>query len=116
MPPLDAIWNKIDQSTIGAPYLLDRGSNKQIVFEYLRITDQLNKTDFQIEKIFSDPNITDKESTSANLRAQRTQLADRQAALAPFAESVLQSQIGNALADLGLTTDRATNDQGHLRD
>lgn len=100
----DAIWNKIDQSTIGAPYLLDRGSNKQIVFEYLRITDQLSKTDFQIEKIFSDPNITDKESTSANLRAQRTQLADRQAALAPFAESVLQSQIGNALADLGLTT------------
>ncbi|MEP7134041.1 MAG: hypothetical protein ABI904_03820 [Chloroflexota bacterium] len=100
----DAIWNKIDQSTLGAPYLLDRGSNKQIVFEYLRTTDQLNKTDFQIEKIFSDPNITDKENTSAHLRAQRTQLAERQAALAPFAESILQSQIGNALAELGLTT------------
>ena len=100
----DATWGKIDQSTIGAPYLLDRGSNKQIVFEYLRTTDQLNQTDFQIEKIFANPNITDKESTSAHLRAQRDQLANRQAALAPFAESALQSQVGNALADLGLTT------------
>ena len=100
----DATWGKIDQSTIGAPYLLDRGSNKQIVFEYLRTTDQLNQTDFQIEKIFANPNITDKESTSAHLRAQRDQLANRQAALAPFAESALQSQVGNALAELGLTT------------
>ena len=100
----DAIWSKIDQSAINAPAVFDRGSNKQIVFEYLRTTDQLNQTEFQIEKIFADPNITDKESTSANLRTQRDQLTARQATLAPFAESVLQSQVNNALAELGLTT------------
>ena len=100
----DAIWSKIDQSAISAPYVFERGSNKQIVFEYLRTTDQLNQIDFQIEKVFADPNITDKESTSAYLRAQRDQLTTRQTALAPFAESILQSQVNNALAELDLTT------------
>ena len=100
----DALWSKIDQSAISAPDVFDRGSNKQIVFEYLRTTDQLNQTEFQIEKLFADPNITDKESTSSYLRAQRDQLIERQAALAPFAESILQSQVNNALAELGLTT------------
>jgi len=100
----DAIWNKIDQSAISAPYIFDQGSNKQIVFEYLRTTDQLSQAEFQIEKIFSDPKIKDKESTSAYVRAQRDQLTARQAALAPFAESVLQSQVNNTLAELGLTT------------
>ena len=100
----NAFWSKVDQSTINAPYAFERGSNKQIVFEYLRTTDQLNQTEFQIEKIFADPNITDKASTSAYLRAQRDQLTARQASLAPFAESILQSQVNSALAELGLTT------------
>jgi hypothetical protein len=100
----DAIWNKIDQSAISAPYNLDRGSSKQIVFEYLRTTDELSQTEFQIEKIFADPNTTDKEATSAHLRAQRDQLIKRQASLAPFAESILQSQVGSVLAEIGLTT------------
>jgi len=100
----DAIWSKIDQSAIDAPYIFERGSNKQIVTEYLRTTDQLSKTDLRIEQIFADPNITDKEATSAHLRTQRDQLTARQAALAPFAESILQSQVSNALAELGLTT------------
>ena len=100
----DAFWSKIDQSVINAPYVFERGSNKQIVFEYLRITDELNPTEFQIEQIFADPNVTDKESTSAYLRTQRDQLIERQAALAPFAESILQSQVNTALTELGLTT------------
>ncbi|MEP6894937.1 MAG: hypothetical protein ABI986_04945 [Chloroflexota bacterium] len=100
----DAIWSKIDQSAISAPYIFDQGSNKQVVFEYLRTTDQLSQAEFQIEKIFSDPNVTDKETTSEYLRAQRDQLTARQAAFAPFAESVLQSQVNNTLAELGLTT------------
>jgi len=99
----DAFWSKIDQSAIGSPYVFDRGSNKQIVFEYLRATDELSRTDFQIEKIFADPNTTDKETTSAHLRIQRDELAKRQAALAPFAESILQSQVNSVLAELGLT-------------
>lgn len=100
----NAFWSKVDQNTINAPYAFERGSNKQIVFEYLRTTDHLNQTELQIEKIFADPNIIDKASTSAYLRTQRDQLTARQASLAPFAESILQSQVNAVLAELNLTT------------
>jgi len=99
----NAVWSKIDQGVINAPFIFERGANKQIVFEYLRTTDELSKTETRIEQIFADPNITDKESESAFLRAQRDQLRERQNKLAPFAESILQSQISNVLAELDLT-------------
>ncbi len=100
----DAAWTKIEQSAIHAPYIFERGANKQIVFEYLRVTQQLIQVETRIEQIFADPAIMDKESTSAFLRGQRDELSAGQRALAPFAEATLQSQISEALAELGLTT------------
>ena len=100
----DATWTKIEQSTINAPYIFERGTNKEIVSEYLHVTQQLIQTEGSIEQIFADPNVTDKDTASKSLRDQRDELIARQNALAPFAESTLQAQISNALADLGLTT------------
>jgi hypothetical protein len=99
-----ATWIKVEQNAIGLPYLFDRGTNKQIVFEYLRVTQQLIQTEVQIEQVFANPDITDKESASAHLRTQRDELTERQNTLAPLAEAVLQSQVGEMLAELALTT------------
>lgn len=100
----DATWLKIEQSALHAPFLFERGTSKQLVFEYLRVTQQLIQTEGSIEQIFADPAVTDKESTSAFLRTQRDELIEKQNSLAPFAESALQSQLSEALAQLGLTT------------
>jgi hypothetical protein len=100
----NAAWTKLEQGTIGLPYLFDRASNKEIVVEYLRTTQTLMQAEAQIEKIFADPAITDKESSSAYVRKQRDQLIARQSLLAPLAEAALQSQISEAVAELGLTT------------
>ena len=100
----NAAWTKFEQGAVGLPYLFDRGTNKEIVVEYLRTTQNLIQAEQQVEKIFSDPTINDKESASAYVRAQRDELISRQNSLAPLAEATLQSQISNALADLGLTT------------
>src|SRR5215213_2853686 len=100
----DAAWIKVEQASIGTPYLFDRGTNKAIVIAYLRTTRSLMQAEYQIEQIFGDPAITDKETQSAALRAQRDQLIDRQTSLAPLAEATIQSQITDAVAELGLTT------------
>lgn len=100
----DAAWTKLKQATIGAPYIFDRGTNKQIVFEYLRITNQLMQTEFAIEQIYANPDISNKEATSELLRSQRDKLIARQQMIAPFAEATLQTQVGEALAELGLTS------------
>jgi hypothetical protein len=100
----NAAWIKLEQASIGLPYLFDRGTNKEIVIEYLRTTRELMQAESQIEQIFADPNIIDKESSSAHVRAQRDQLIARQESLAPLAEATLQSQISDAVASLNLTT------------
>ena len=99
-----AAWNKFEQSTISLPYLFDRGTNKEIVIDYLRTTQNLMQAESQIEKIYANPEITDKESISSHVRGQRDDLIARQRSLALLAEATLQSQITDALAELGLTT------------
>lgn len=99
----DAAWLKLEQGSIGLPYLFDRATNKEIVIEYLRTTRNLIQAEQEIEQIFADPAVTDKEATSAHVRAQRDRLIERQTLLAPLAEATLQSQISEALDDLNLT-------------
>ncbi len=62
------------------------------------------QTQVAIEQIYANPDIKDKDSASVFMRTQRDQLSARQTQLAPFAEATLQSQIGQALAELGLAT------------
>lgn len=99
----DATWIKIQQNAISLPHLFDRGTSKQIVFEYLLTTEQVIQSEFQLEQIYADPAITDKESASAHLRELLDQVVGRQNALAPLAESILQQQISTSLAELDLT-------------
>src|SRR5512134_560528 len=70
----NAAWIKLEQASIGLPYLFDRGTNKQIVIDYLRTTQNLMQAEYQIEQIYADPNVTDKEASSAYVRAQRDEL------------------------------------------
>ena len=100
----DATWIKIQQNAISLPNLFDRGTGKQIVFEYLRITEQLILAEIKLEQIYADPAITDKETAGAYIRARLDRLASRQMDLAPLAEAILQHQISQALAELDLTT------------
>jgi hypothetical protein len=100
----DATWVKIQQNAISLPVLFDRGTNKQIVFEYLRTTEQLTLAEIKLEQIYADPAITDKETAGEFIRARRDRLIARQADLAPLAEAILQSQISQSLAELSLTT------------
>ena len=57
-----------------------------------------------IEQIYANPDIGNKEATSELMRSQRDKLIARQQMIAPFAEATLQTQVGEALADLGLTS------------
>lgn len=100
----NATWLKIQQNAISLPDLFDRGSGKQIVFEYLRITEQLILAETKLELIYADPAITDKEAAGSYIRAWHNRLTARQLDLAPLAEAILQNQISQALAELDLTT------------
>ncbi len=85
----NAAWLKLEQASISTPYLFDRATNKEVVVEYLRTTQSLMQAEAEIEKIFADPAIADKQTASAYVRARRDHLIARQNELAPLAEATL---------------------------
>lgn len=99
----DAAWIKLEQAAIHSPYTFGHSADRQIVFEYLRTTKNLLETEFRLEQVYADPQVTDKEAASVLLRSQRDRLLARQEQLAPFKESILQEQVSEVLAGLGLT-------------
>ncbi len=100
---LDAVWIKLAQSSLGAPRYLPRLDQHLIVLQYLKLVDDIEHTQNDINLIYADPSVQDREGASADLRQKLADLSRKQDALAPFAESVLQQQVTDVLNDLGLT-------------
>jgi len=99
----DAAFLKFKSASISLPHTLDRETQKEIVMQYLRVTQQAIEQEQLLEQLYADAAITDKETASASLRGNITNLHARQAELAPLAEAVLQSQVSQILAEIGLT-------------
>ena len=95
---------KLRTASIGAPQLFDQDAQKKIVTEYFQLTQQIFEKEYQLEQIYADAAITDKELASEALRAELAKKYARQKELAPFAEATLQEQVSQILAEVGLTT------------
>jgi len=101
---IDAAILKVQAASVNLPYTLDRITQKQIVDEYLRTTQLILEKEYLLAQIYADPNIQDKETFSADLRSELSELYQRQNQLAPLAEAILQSQVTDVLAEIGLTS------------
>lgn len=101
---LNALSLKIEQGAVGMPGYLDREFSKAVVTDFLHTTQQIIQGEDALNRVYADASITDKESASAQIRAELDQHYKQQAALAPLAEAVLQEQVSEVAADFGLTT------------
>ncbi|GAB4431578.1 MAG: hypothetical protein Kow002_19800 [Anaerolineales bacterium] len=101
---INAAWLKLQTGTAGLPHYLHRAARKQIVMDYLFITERLIRAENHLEQIYADPSISNKEANSAHLRAEIDTLQKRQKHLAPLAESVMQAQISALLHEQQLTS------------
>jgi len=95
---------KLRSASIGAPQLFSQTSQKRIVKEYFQLTQQIFEKEYQLEQIYADAEITDKELASKSLREELVKIYARQSDLAPFAEAILQDQVSQVLEEVGLTT------------
>ena len=100
----DAMLLKLQSSALGLPGYLTHEDRKQIVMQYLYQTQRILQAKDQLNRIYADPNVTDKEAASAHLRAELNDMNQRQKQLAPLAEATLQAQVSAVLADLNLTS------------
>ncbi len=99
----EAIWLKLNIAAIESPNYINPKSQHQIVLDYLNLVDEHNQITQEIDLIFADPNVSDPQEASSNLRSKQAMVTRSLLNLGPFAESVLEYQITQAINESGLT-------------
>ena len=94
---------KARAASVNLPYTIDRQTQKQIVGEYLLTTQSILDKENQLSRLYADPSITDKEAATESIREELAELYARQTELAPLAEAILQEQVTQVVAEIGLT-------------
>ena len=100
---LDAIEIKLVQSALDLSDRLPEGDRSQVVLDYLGLVARISQAEAHLNEIYANPEIVDPQNASALVRGQLEDLHAQRALLEPLAESVLQSQISDTVAGLGLT-------------
>jgi len=100
---LNALGIKLTQQALGVARYLPEEARRLTALEYLNVVQKIQQSEASLNEIYADPKITDPKSASASLRQELETLYARRARLAPLAESVLQEQISNIVAETGLS-------------
>ncbi|MFO3797363.1 MAG: hypothetical protein ACK8QZ_08805, partial [Anaerolineales bacterium] len=94
---------KASQFSLSMPAPLSRPSRYELVAEYFDLVARLERNQLAHLQIYANPEITDKESASETLRAERERLQQRYALILPFVESILEEQVSEILRREGLS-------------
>ena len=100
----DSALLKLQSSFLGIPGYLTNENRKMVVMQHLHLIERILQAEDQLNNIYADPTIPDKETASAHLRAELDKMYQRQMQLAPLAEATLQAQVSAVLAELKLTS------------
>jgi hypothetical protein len=100
---LEALWVKVNQTALGLSNYFDAEKQRQVVFEYLDLVEQIQAGERHLNDIYTDPDVVDVENSSELVRGQLESLYDERSRLGPLAESVFQNQLSAVAAEMGLS-------------
>ncbi len=100
----NAAWIKLKQASLNSPHYIAGVERKEIVLKYFQNMEQVLNAEWELEQIYTNPEIPDPESASSALKERLDALYAEQRQIAPFAESVLEAQVSAALTEASLTT------------
>jgi hypothetical protein len=100
---LNAMEVKFSQFALGTGDYLPDKTRRQAVLDYLDLINQIQRTEAELNDIYANPDIHDPEAAAAPVVEELDKLEDLRDNLGPLSESILQSQISDTVAELGLT-------------
>jgi hypothetical protein len=98
-----ALVYKLRQGASGSEMFLSPEARKDIVLEMLDLVYQTWVLESQIETIYSDPQVQDPKTASRELTDQLHTVKSRLAQIQPTAEAIIQRQVSEIVAEMGLT-------------
>ncbi len=100
---IEALLVKFNQSALGTHAYLSDEDAAQLVRSYIDLISQIQRLESDLDRIFADPDVSDPQAASEEVRSQLLGLNARREDLAPLAESILQSQLKSVLDEIELT-------------
>ncbi len=101
---VDALLLKLGQASLAVPHYLTEDEQHTVVIDYLKLVQDIDSTEHQIELIYADPTITDKDSQLKPWQDQLAKLNAQRDLLGPTAEEIFQKQVSDVLDEFGLGT------------
>jgi hypothetical protein len=99
---LRAMSTKISHSTLGVESYIKHEHRKDLVLEYLDLVRQIQSLEAQINTLFTDPYVADPQAATHELRNELRNLHEQQEYLKPLAEAIIQNQVTEIIAEIGL--------------
>ena len=96
---LDAMLGKVEQGSLGAMRYVSSDSARAIVLDYLKVVDESQLLQWEIERVYSDPAITDPATETKEKIERLQQVQAQKHTLAALAESTRQAQITNVVSE-----------------
>lgn len=100
---VEAWVKKAGQLALGSENYLEAEQRRQVVIDYLDLVWEIRVVEAQVNDIYADPNITDPQAASSELREQLDTLRGQRDQIALLAEAILQDQVSAVVGDMGLT-------------
>ena len=101
---LDALMLKNAQVGLDAPGYLSITDQREVVFRYLDLINEIDRLTYEIAVVYADPNQENPEAATIEKRQELRAVRAEEARLGPLAELVIQAQTGTLLEGFGLTT------------
>lgn len=99
---LDAVWVKLRQAALGLARYIEPSAQSDLVRDYVRLVAELQYNESQLAIFHANPDQAAVADQIAELDGLLDNQYARRANLAPLAESVLQAQIAEVVAEFGL--------------
>lgn len=96
-----AVFDKALNATLSPQRYMSEDERIQYVWDYLQLVYDIAQLEIQVQDIYVDPTITDPQTVSAPLRAERDRLRAEQEPRQALAEAIIQSQVSEMLAEYG---------------
>jgi hypothetical protein len=100
---LDAFKVKFDQGALGTDQYLNNVQRHDLVIEYIHLVVQIQADESDLKEIYSDPAIENPDEAAVSLKSELTSLYRRRERLGPLAETIIQDQLSQVMANEGLT-------------
>lgn len=96
-----ALTDKAAVAALGPQRYMSEAARTQLVRDYIALVNDIHSLEGQVQDIYANPHIADPEVASADLRAERDALRAQQESQQALAESIVQAQVAQMLAEYG---------------